>query len=61
VVGGLYPAGRGQVLVDGADPAHRTAATRGCLGYLPQGHPVFSGSIAENIASPDFPRIGCAL
>ena len=49
VVAGLYPVGRGQVRVDGADPAHLTAADRGCLGYLPQGHPVFSGTIAENI------------
>jgi ABC-type multidrug transport system fused ATPase/permease subunit len=49
VVAGLYPVGRGQVRVDGADPAHLTAAARASLGYLPQGHPVFSGSIAENI------------
>jgi ABC-type multidrug transport system fused ATPase/permease subunit len=49
VVAGLYPAGRGQVRVDGADPAMLAPAARGCLGYLPQGHPVFSGSIAENI------------
>jgi ABC-type multidrug transport system fused ATPase/permease subunit len=49
VVAGLYPAGRGQVRVDGTDPARLTAAARGGLGYLPQGHPVFSGSVAENI------------
>jgi ABC-type multidrug transport system fused ATPase/permease subunit len=49
LVAGLYPASGGQVRVDGADPAFFTPAARGRIGYLPQGHPVFSGSIAENI------------
>jgi ABC-type multidrug transport system fused ATPase/permease subunit len=49
VVAGLYPAGHGQVRVDGADPALLPPAARDRVGYLPQGHPVFSGSIAENI------------
>jgi ABC-type multidrug transport system fused ATPase/permease subunit len=46
---GLYPVQGGQVRVDGADPHAWTPAQRGSIGYLPQGHPVFSGSIASNV------------
>jgi ATP-binding cassette subfamily B multidrug efflux pump len=48
-VAGLYPVQDGQVRVDGADPHTWTPAQRGGVGYLPQGHPVFSGSIAGNV------------
>jgi ABC-type multidrug transport system fused ATPase/permease subunit len=48
-VAGLYPVQGGQVRVDGADPHTWTPAQRGSIGYLPQGHPVFSGSIASNV------------
>jgi ABC-type multidrug transport system fused ATPase/permease subunit len=48
-VAGLYPVQGGQVRVDGADPHTWTPAQRGSIGYLPQGHPVFSGSIAHNV------------
>jgi len=50
---GLYPADAGQVRVDGADPHAWTGAGRAAVGYLPQGHPVFSGSIAENVLLGD--------
>jgi ABC-type multidrug transport system fused ATPase/permease subunit len=48
-VAGLYPVQGGMVRVDGADPHAWTPAQRGSIGYLPQGHPVFSGSIASNV------------
>jgi len=50
---GLYPPDAGQVRVDGADPHAWTWADRAAVGYLPQGHPVFSGSIAENVLLGD--------
>jgi ABC-type multidrug transport system fused ATPase/permease subunit len=53
LVAGLYPPEHGQVLVDGADPHAFTADQRAALGYLPQGHPVFSGSITENVRLTD--------
>jgi len=53
LVAGLYPPDRGQVTVDGNDPHAFTAAQRAALGYLPQGHPVFSGTLAENILLTD--------
>jgi ATP-binding cassette, subfamily B, multidrug efflux pump len=46
---GLYPVQGGRVRIDGADPHTWTPAERGSVGYLPQGHPVFSGSVADNV------------
>jgi ABC-type multidrug transport system fused ATPase/permease subunit len=53
LVAGLYPPDSGQVRVDGADPSAWQAADRALLGYLPQGHPVFSGTIADNVLLAD--------
>jgi ABC-type multidrug transport system fused ATPase/permease subunit len=39
----------GRVRIDGADPHTWTPAERNSVGYLPQGNPVFSGSIAGNV------------
>ncbi|WP_127356910.1 ABC transporter ATP-binding protein [Actinacidiphila soli] len=47
---GLYPVPSGRVRIDGADPHTWTPADRDSVGYLPQGNPVFSGSVADNIA-----------
>jgi ATP-binding cassette, subfamily B, multidrug efflux pump len=54
-IAGLYPVAAGRVLVDGRDPHDWTAAQREVLGYLPQGDPVFSGSVRDNVllADPD--------
>jgi ABC-type multidrug transport system fused ATPase/permease subunit len=49
VIAGLYPVASGQITVDGRDPCEWTASDRAALGYLPQGHPVFSGSVRDNI------------
>jgi ABC-type multidrug transport system fused ATPase/permease subunit len=46
---GLYPVQSGRVRIDGADPHTWSPAERDSVGYLPQGHPVFSGSVADNI------------
>ncbi len=46
---GLYPVQDGRVRVDGADPHKWTPAERGDTGYLPQGHLVFSGTVADNV------------
>jgi ABC-type multidrug transport system fused ATPase/permease subunit len=48
---GLYPVQGGRVRIDGADPHTWTPDDRDSVGvgYLPQGHPVFSGSVAENV------------
>ena len=35
--------------MDGADPHTWSPADRAVVGYLPQGHPVFSGTVAENV------------
>ncbi len=48
VVAGLYEVESGRVSVDGADP-YTDHAVRAALGYVPQGNPVFSGTVAENI------------
>lgn len=48
VVAGLYEVESGRVRIDGADP-YTDHAVRAALGYVPQGNPVFSGSVAENI------------
>jgi ABC-type multidrug transport system fused ATPase/permease subunit len=50
---GLYPADAGRVLLDGADPHSLAPAERSDIGYLPQGHPVFSGTLAENVRLAD--------
>lgn len=47
---GLYPVAAGEITVDGHDPHGWTVAQRATLGFLPQGHPVFSGSVRDNIA-----------
>jgi ATP-binding cassette subfamily B multidrug efflux pump len=49
VVTGLFPVDAGRVRVDGQDPHHWTPADRADVGYLPQGSPVFSGTVAENV------------
>jgi ABC-type multidrug transport system fused ATPase/permease subunit len=48
-IAGLYPVTGGRLLVDGRDPYQWTAADRGILGYLSQGHPVFSGTVRDNV------------
>ncbi|MGK5170896.1 ABC transporter ATP-binding protein [Geodermatophilus sp. CPCC 205761] len=58
VVAGLYPPDSGQVRVDGADPHAWQPDDRTVLGYLPQGHPVFSGTVADNVLLPDPGRPG---
>jgi len=50
---GLYPVQSGSVRVAGGDPHSWTAADRATTGYLPQGHPVFSGTISENVLFGD--------
>ncbi len=49
LIAGLHAPGAGRVRVDGRDPRTWTDADRAILGYLPQGHPVFSGSITGNL------------
>ncbi len=49
---GLYPPDSGRVRVDGEDPQCWQPTDRSAVGYLPQGHPVFSGSIADNVLLP---------
>jgi ATP-binding cassette subfamily B multidrug efflux pump len=56
VVAGIYRTDSGRVSVDGADPHTLSPTGRSTLGYLPQGHPVFSGTLAENIRLADDPR-----
>ncbi len=53
LVVGLYPTDAGSVRVADVDPARWEAADRGSVGYLPQGHPVFSGTIADNVTLTD--------
>jgi ATP-binding cassette, subfamily B, multidrug efflux pump len=48
VIAGLYQIESGRVRIDGADP-YTDHAVRAALGYVPQGHPVFSGTVAENV------------
>ena len=52
-IAGLYPVAGGRLLVDGRDPYDWTATDRAILGYLPQGHPVFSGTVRDNITLTD--------
>ena len=49
LVTGLYPPDSGLVRVGDTPPHTWDARDRGQVGYLPQGHPVFSGSITENV------------
>lgn len=56
VAAGLYAVGSGRVTVDGQDPHAQTAQGRSALGYLPQGHPVVSGTVAENIRLAEEPE-----
>jgi ATP-binding cassette, subfamily B, multidrug efflux pump len=53
LVAGLYPPDSGQVRVNGRDPHTWQADDRTVLGYLPQGHPVFSGTVADNVLLRD--------
>ncbi|ABK05897.1 ABC transporter related (plasmid) [Arthrobacter sp. FB24] len=50
---GLHRPDHGRVRVDGADPATWSADDRAGVGYLPQAHQVFSGSIEQNILLTD--------
>jgi len=52
LVSGLYRPDSGQVRVDGTDPHDGEPADRARIGYLPQGHPVFSGTLADNVLLP---------
>jgi len=55
VVVGLFAPDTGTVVVDEAQPHLWDTSARDGVGYLPQGHPVFSGTIAGNVllADPD--------
>jgi ATP-binding cassette subfamily B multidrug efflux pump len=53
LVAGLYPPDSGKLRVDSADPSAGQSGDRAVLGYLPQGHPVFSGTVAENVLLSD--------
>jgi len=48
LIAGLYEIESGRVSIDGADP-YTDHAVRAALGYVPQDHPVFSGTVEENI------------
>jgi len=48
-VAGLYPIAGGRLTVNGRNPSDWTGVERALLGFLPQGHPVFSGTVDENI------------
>jgi ATP-binding cassette, subfamily B, multidrug efflux pump len=64
VIAGLYPVDTGLVTVDGTDPHTFGQADRAGIGYLPQGHPVFSGTLADNVLltdSHDQARLAAAL
>jgi ABC-type multidrug transport system fused ATPase/permease subunit len=52
-IAGLYPITAGRLTIDGQDPSAWTAEDRAVLGYLPQGHPVFSGSVRQNVMLAD--------
>ena len=46
---GLFAPDTGTVLVDGAEPHRWQPADRDDVGYLPQGHPVFAGTVSDNV------------
>jgi ABC-type multidrug transport system fused ATPase/permease subunit len=52
-IAGLYPVAHGLLTVDGRDPYAWTTEDRAVLGYLPQGSPVFSGTVFDNITLTD--------
>jgi ATP-binding cassette, subfamily B, multidrug efflux pump len=52
-VAGLYPIGGGELTVNGRHPHDWTSDDRAILGYLPQGHGVFSGTVRDNISLTD--------
>lgn len=52
---GLFEPDRGTVRIDDRDPYGWSAADRANVGYLPQGHPVFSGTVAENVLLTETP------
>jgi len=49
LVAGLHPPDSGEIRVGGADPHTWSPTDRAAVGYLPQGHPVYSGTVAENV------------
>jgi ABC-type multidrug transport system fused ATPase/permease subunit len=49
LIAGLHPPDSGEIRVGGADPHTWSPTDRAAVGYLPQGHPVFSGTVAENV------------
>jgi ATP-binding cassette, subfamily B, multidrug efflux pump len=49
LVAGLHRPDSGQIRVDGTEPHTWQPADRAAVGYLPQGHPVFSGTVTENV------------
>lgn len=52
---GLFAPDSGAVLVDGAEPHRWQPADRDDVGYLPQGHPVFAGTVAGNALLTEAP------
>ncbi|WP_279022772.1 type I secretion system permease/ATPase [Gibbsiella quercinecans] len=51
VLCGIWPAGEGEVRLDGAEIFHwQKQSSRPVIGYLPQDTALFTGTIAENIA-----------
>jgi len=52
---GLFAPDSGTVLVDGAEPHRWQPADRDDVGYLPQGHPVFAGTVAGNVLLTEAP------
>jgi ABC-type multidrug transport system fused ATPase/permease subunit len=53
VIAGLYPVTGGVLTVDGRDPSAWSTDDRTLLGYLPQGSPVFSGTVVQNVSLSD--------
>jgi ABC-type multidrug transport system fused ATPase/permease subunit len=50
---GLYPPDTGDVLLDATAADQLPPQTRDLIGYLPQGHPAFSGTVTENLLLSD--------
>jgi ABC-type multidrug transport system fused ATPase/permease subunit len=50
---GLYPPDEGGVLLDGTAAHQLTSEERDRIGYLPQGHLAFSGTVTENLLLSD--------